>query len=199
MDSIFAFSIFATVASITPGPTNILVLTTSQRYGVLASGPLILGSCLAAALIVLFAALGLGQLLIQFTLLKWLMTWAGALWLTWMAWGLFVADGRLTSEQQSERKGWKTGAGLQLINPKAWMMALAVSSVFIGAEADPERIMLLTGVFFLIAIPCLLCWALLGQGANLWLKQHQQRWFNRILSILLLLSVWWAVWLDYTA
>ena len=47
------FMLFAFVASITPGPTNILVLSSSQRFGVRATLPAVVSGCAAASLIVL--------------------------------------------------------------------------------------------------------------------------------------------------
>ncbi|RMT07189.1 hypothetical protein ALP55_04388 [Pseudomonas coronafaciens pv. oryzae] len=48
-------------ASITPGPTNILVLSNSARFGWRAVVPLILGTCTGAALLVLLVGMGLGH------------------------------------------------------------------------------------------------------------------------------------------
>mgnify|MGYP003365905724 CR=1 FL=1 len=50
--NLMPFLLFAFVASITPGPTNILVLTNSQHFGVKKTVPAILGGCFAASLIV---------------------------------------------------------------------------------------------------------------------------------------------------
>lgn len=42
MQSLVPFLLFAVVASITPGPTNILVLSNSQRHGLAAAWPIVL-------------------------------------------------------------------------------------------------------------------------------------------------------------
>ena len=44
-----SYLLFAFVASITPGPTNILVLTNSARYGLFATLPVVLGGCIGAS------------------------------------------------------------------------------------------------------------------------------------------------------
>jgi len=56
------FLLFAFVASITPGPTNILILTNSQHVGVIKTVPAILGGCVAASLIVLISGAGAGEI-----------------------------------------------------------------------------------------------------------------------------------------
>ena len=53
--SLMPYLLFAFVASITPGPTNILVLTNSQYFGVKNTIPAILGGCITASLIVLIS------------------------------------------------------------------------------------------------------------------------------------------------
>lgn len=58
--SLIPFLLFAFVASITPGPTNILVLTNSQHFGVKNTVPAILGGCIAASAIVLVSGAGAG-------------------------------------------------------------------------------------------------------------------------------------------
>ncbi len=59
--SLIPFLLFAFVASITPGPTNILVLTNSQHFGVKNTVPAILGGCIAASAIVLVSGAGAGK------------------------------------------------------------------------------------------------------------------------------------------
>ncbi|MBF0643730.1 LysE family transporter, partial [Pseudomonas protegens] len=61
LSTLLPFVLFAFVASITPGPTNILVLNNSARHGLRAAPPIILGAALAAAGIVLLVGAGLGD------------------------------------------------------------------------------------------------------------------------------------------
>ncbi|MBF5055862.1 LysE family transporter [Alcanivorax sp. 521-1] len=82
-------------------------------------------------------------------------------------------------------------AGLQWINPKAWMMALAATGVFAGGSVPMPA---LAGVFFVVALPCVLVWAGLGAGAARWIRNPAAMgWFNRGMAVLLLLSAWAAV------
>ncbi|VFS73234.1 Cysteine/O-acetylserine efflux protein [Raoultella terrigena] len=85
------YLLFAFVASITPGPTNILILTNSQRYGVRATLSAVAGACVSASVIVLISGAGAGELLHQHPLVRQLMSWTGALWLSWLSWQLFNA------------------------------------------------------------------------------------------------------------
>lgn len=196
MSQLLPFMLFAFVASITPGPTNVLVLGSSARYGVAATLPLVLGACFGAAAIVVAVGLGLGELLQQHPRLQWAMAWFGVLWLSYLAWRIFTSppaalDG--SDVQPGEhRLGLFAGAALQLVNPKTWMMALAVISIFATpGPGQAMRVTLLAAIFLAISLPCLGCWALLGRGAaRVFTSARAMTRFNQAMALLLLLSAW---------
>ncbi|MGH8385715.1 MAG: LysE family translocator [Pseudomonas sp.] len=194
--TLLPFALFAFVASITPGPTNLLVLSNSARFGFAAAVPIILGACASAAMLVLLVGTGAGSSLTTWPMLQVLMQWLGVAWLSYLAWQIFRAPAQaISTEQTARRLGLLGAAGLQWINPKTWMMALAVVSVFAGAgEQRLVHVMYLSVVFFLISLPCLGAWALLGAGSGRWLQspRSMQR-FNRCMGLLLLGSAWLSV------
>nr|WP_305123926.1 LysE family translocator [Stutzerimonas frequens] len=182
--------LFAFVASITPGPTNILVLSNSSRFGLGAAMPIIFGACSAAALIVLLVGLGAGEWLLRHPQLQQLMSWLGLAWLFYLAWQIARSPAEPVEAAAAPRRlGALGAAGLQLVNPKVWMMALAVVGVFSGAAADAGRYAIHALLFFLIALPCLAAWALLGAGAAKLLQSaaHLRR-FNYAMALLLVVS-----------
>jgi threonine/homoserine/homoserine lactone efflux protein len=195
MDQLLPFALFAFVASITPGPTNILVLSHSSRFGLTTTWPIILGACAAAALLVLVVGTGLGDVLARHATIQTVLSWAGIAWLSWMAWQIFSAPAEAIDPDkpvEGPRLGLAGAAGLQLVNPKTWMMALAVVSVFADVGEDRlVHVMYLSLAFFLISLPCLGVWALLGAGSSRWLRSPcaMQR-FNRCTGLLLLGSAW---------
>ncbi|MGJ7515870.1 LysE family translocator [Pseudomonas baetica] len=190
------FLLFAFVAAITPGPTNILVLSNSARFGLAAAVPIILGACASAAFLVLLVGTGAGTSLSKWPLMQTVMQWVGVGWLSFMAWQIFSAPATAINAQKAEARLGVLGAiSLQWINPKTWMMALAVVSVFAGAGEDRfMQVLYLSGAFFLISLPCLGVWALLGAGSSRWLRSPRavQR-FNRCMALLLLGSAWLSV------
>ncbi|AKK00082.1 MULTISPECIES: LysE family translocator [Pseudomonas] len=195
MDQLLPFALFAFVASITPGPTNILVLSHSTRFGLATTLPIILGACAAAALLVLLVGTGLGDVLARHATLQTLLSWAGIAWLSWMAWQIFRTPAEAIDPAkpvEGPRLGLAGAAALQLVNPKTWMMALAVVSVFAGTDADRTvRVLWLSLAFFAISIPCLTVWACLGLGAAKFCRSAVAMGrFNRAMAVLLLLSAW---------
>jgi len=199
MDAFLPFMLFAFVSSITPGPTNILVLTNTSRHGLLAAVPIVMGACAGAAGLVLLVGTGVGDFLARHQTLQTIMSWIGIAWLSGMAWQIFRAPPAAIEIDGTDSRGPRLGlwgaASLQLVNPKTWMMALAVVSVFAGTDADRTlRVVYLALLFFAIAIPCMTVWALLGVSANRFFRSplSMQR-FNRCMAGLLLVSTWLTV------
>ncbi|AZE94450.1 Transporter, LysE family [Pseudomonas orientalis] len=191
-----AFIVFAFVASITPGPTNILVLSNSARYGFRAALPIIFGACTGAAGLVLLVGSGFGQSLVHLPKVQIAMQWIGIAWLTYLAWQIFSAPAQAIEVDSVEKPlGLFGAAALQLINPKTWMMALAVVSVFAGnGEERQSQVMALSLVFFLISLPCLGTWALLGIGSSrVFRSARAMQRFNRGMALLLLAATWLSV------
>ncbi|MCW8275027.1 LysE family translocator [Pseudomonas sp. PCH199] len=194
--TLLPFLLFAFVASITPGPTNILVMSNSARFGLAAAVPIIFGACASAAILVLLVGTGAGSSLTAWPLIRTVMQWAGVTWLSYLAWQIFRAPAiAVTAQKTGARLGALGAASLQWINPKTWMMALAVVSVFAGVGEDRlVHVLFLALAFFLISLPCLAVWALLGAGSSRWLSSPRaMRRFNRCMALLLLGSAWMSV------
>lgn len=191
--TLLPFVLFAFVASITPGPTNILVLSNSARFGLKAAVPIILGACGGAAALVLLVGSGLGETLGRMPRVQVLMQWVGVAWLSYLAWQIYRAPApAVDSHSAAPRLGLWGAAALQVVNPKTWMMALAVISVFAGA-GHPVGVLAL--VFFLISLPCLGTWAVLGVGSARLLRSPQGLLrLNRGLAVVLLVSTWLSLW-----
>ncbi|WKL52037.1 LysE family translocator [Pseudomonas kielensis] len=196
MLSFLPFLLFAFVASITPGPLNILVLSHGSRRGLVATLPIIFGACVAAAMVVLIVGLGLGETLGRFPRLQQVMVWAGALWLSGLAWQIFRSTPPSLDSPDTRDAGMGVlgAVALQVINPKVWMMAVAVASVFAGEGEQASRMLLLSLLFLLTCLPCMTLWALLGVGSARVLRSPRAFVrMNRGLAVLLLVSAWSGV------
>lgn len=194
--TLLPFLLFAFVASITPGPTNILVLSNSARYGLKAALPIVLGACMGAAGIVLLVGSGVGQSLAQLPRVQAVMQWVGVAWLSYLAWQIFRAPAEAIDPNTAQKRlGLAGAASLQLVNPKTWMMALAVVSVFAGnGDERQSHVLYLSLAFFMISLPCLGVWALLGVGSNRVFRSAKAMGrFNQGMALLLFGSAWLSV------
>ncbi len=190
--TLLPYLLFAFVASITPGPTNILILTSSQRFGVKATLPAVISGCAAASAIVFFSGAGAGEVLQDHVMVRTVMSWAGVVWLSWMSWQLFRAPATDLHGEAQQPFTARAAAILQLINPKTWMMALAVVSLFAPHSGHPLReVSVMALSFFLISLICLVAWALLGKAVNrLFRTPASLVAFQRVMALCLFLSAW---------
>lgn len=189
--SLLPFILFAMVSSISPGPTNLLILAHGARFGLCASLAPVVAACGAAAAIVLMVGLGLGELLLRHPLAQQLMSWAGVLWLSWLAWKMLRSATAPLQAATVQGLSALSAAALQVVNPKVWLMAVAVVGVFAAPSLPVWQLAL---VFLLIALPSMAAWALLGVGSARWLQAPRRlRVFNQVLAGMLLISAWAAV------
>ncbi|ARD28375.1 threonine transporter [Acinetobacter lactucae] len=197
MENLTAFSLFAIVASITPGPTNFLILSLSSHHKISKTLPVIFGSCIGASLLVLVVGVGLGTTILAYPLIQKIMTWSGLIWLTLLAWKLYNYNPVISLKPNEEQPsiGFIAAFLMQAINPKTWMMAFAVISVYTEHGQDIIlNVSILSFIFLLVAFPCLYIWALIGSLSNRLLsKPKHVNMFNKLMALMLLISIWWPI------
>jgi len=79
-----------------------------------------------------------------------------------------------------------------VINPKTWMMALAVVSLFAPAGEHVLREISIMALWFLIiSMVCLVCWAGLGKMVNrVFRTTIAMVRFQRLMALCLFISAW---------
>ena len=193
-DTWLAFALFAFVSSITPGPNNTMLLASGVNFGFVRSLPHMAGVTVGFCLMILLLGLGVGSVFVRFPVLYTVLRYVGGTYMLYLAWKIFRspppdlgAPGAMPG-----RFGLLAAASLQLVNPKTWMMALAVLGVFAGHGPDQGlRTLQLAAIFFVVSLPCLAAWACLGVGsARLLRSPTALRRFNRAMGLLLLVSAW---------
>ncbi len=182
---------FSVAMTITPGPNNLMVAAAAANHGITDTVPHIAGIAIGFTLMLAIVAAGLGGVVTQAPWLHPVLQWGGAVWLLYLAWKIATAAPVTVDGRKRPPLGFIGAALFQWVNPKAWMIALAAAGEFVvpgrplGLEA--ARI---AGVFFIIAIPCILPWAMLGSGtARILNAPHRLRAFNVAMAVLLVASM----------
>ena len=189
--TLLPFLVFAAVASITPGPNNLLVMSTTAIRGLRAAVPLILGVALGFGFMVAVVGAGLAAPLARFPALQLAMRWVGVAWLLVLAWRIARSPGvDLDHLQTRPPMGFWGASAFQWINPKAWIMAVATAATYTLAGVTPAWQSPARGlIFVLVSLPSISTWALLGLGVGRWLATPQRlRVFNVTMGVLLAAS-----------
>ncbi|HYF07965.1 MAG TPA: LysE family translocator [Acetobacteraceae bacterium] len=180
---------FAVAMSATPGPNNAMIAASGANFGLRRSVPHMVGISLGFPAMLVIVALGLAAPLATLPGLQWVLRWAGAAWMLWIAWQIATAAPEGEDHVSGARPMTALAAALfQWINPKAWVIAGGAIATYTDTLAQA---LLLAAIFVPAAALSVLLWALIGRGAARALGTPERlRWFNRIMATLLVLSLW---------
>ena len=182
---------FSVAMTITPGPNNLMVAAAAANYGITDTVPHIAGIAVGFTIMLAIVAAGLGGVVMGVPFLHPIMLWGGAIWMLYLAWKIATAPPPEPNRLKRPPLGFFGAALFQWVNPKAWMIALGAASEFVipgrPLALEAGRI---AGVFAIVAIPCILPWAMLGSGtARILNAPHRLRAFNVSMALLLVASV----------
>lgn len=186
--SVFAFAVVATA---TPGPNNLMMLSSGLNFGIARSLPHLLGICLGFPTMMIAVSLGLGAL---FTNLPWLQNTLKLLagsYLLYLAYRIATTDSGLQAPEHARPFTFVQAALFQWVNPKAWMMSISALAAFTshGSEVATQSLAV-AAVFCSVGFPCVGAWLIGGSWLKRWLSGRRQRhYFNRMMALLLIVSV----------
>lgn len=191
MDYLYAVVLFAVSSSVTPGPNNLMVMSSGLNFGVKRSLPLLAGICVGFTLMLLLVGLGFGQLFTLFPALHLIIKCVGTLYLLYLAWLIARSTGELAGKGQARPLGFLKGALFQWVNAKAWVVATGAIAAFTSAGAGfYQQNLTLALTFFIISFPSVGIWLLFGSVLKRWLAgERARRRFNQAMGALLALSV----------
>ena len=201
LTSLLAMAGFALAGAITPGPVNVLALRHGTQARVLPLSAYVLGASLSYAVVVWVMGQS-GQLLLQLPGVAAVAPWLCAVYLLWLAWQVATAPTAPMATPTdapgyalTARQAFAQAAALQLLNPKAWLVALSGVGMFVLPLAG-RGLSLHSALAWFCAvslIACLVgvgCWALAGKALLRWLQTaRRQRIFNGLLAATLVASV----------
>ena len=189
---LIAFLIFATVMFFTPGPNNIMLLSSGLTYGFRRTLPHIAGITLGFAFMVGAVGLGFGAVFIAYPVLQTILKYAGAAYLIYLAIAIGMSDP--LKPDQGKQRGPMTfwGAAMfQWINVKGWVMVIGTITAYAAIAAFPWNIAIQTALSLLMGTVSTVVWALFGSALRPLLRSHKAvRAFNIVMALLLLASLY---------
>jgi len=191
-----AFVLFAVVAAVTPGPSNVMLTAAGANGGVVRGLPCLVGVTAGMGLMMFVVPLGLGSLILRNPLVLKALNWAGAAFLLWLSWKIATSR-RMDSLPESRPVGFIGAAVFQWVNPKSWLVTASAAGAFLHTEAGSPVLQsaLLGGLFVLVALPSCFVWLAFGATAQRLLQTPRRlRAFNITTGILLALSIGLILW-----
>jgi len=160
-----AFVVFAAVMFFTPGPNNIMVLSSGLTYGFRRTLPHIAGITIGFAFMVGAVGLGFGTIFIAYPVLQTILKYAGAAYLIYLA--AVIAMSEPVTPGQDNRRGPMTfwgAAVFQWVNVKGWVMVIGTITAYAGIASFPWNIVIQMVLSLLLGAVSTATWALSGSS-----------------------------------
>ena len=191
---LWGLAIFCFVSSITPGPNNIMLMTSGVNFGVRRTIPHALGVSLGFPLMVAVVGLGLAGIFSRFPVLLVAMKWLGAAYLVYLAVKLARATPIASGSAGGRPMTFFQAAAFQWINPKAWIMALTAVATYALPDHYTRTVVLVAATFGIVCLPTVSRWVLFGTGLRRMLQNPVMlRVFNLAMGALLIASLYPAL------
>lgn len=190
MQYFISLMVFTFVASITPGPNNIMLFASGLNHGIKKSMPHYFGICIGFLLLVAAVGLGLGTIFNQNPILHQILKIVGAIYLTYLAWKISSASSALGSSDIRNPITFIKAALFQWVNPKAWVISIGAISTFTVQSNIVGSIIVIIAMYFFMGLLAMGIWLKLGSTLQRFLNSGKyRRIFNVSMGILLMLSI----------
>ena len=189
---LLAFIVFAVVMFFTPGPNNIMLLTSGLNFGFRRTLPHLAGVVFGFAFMIAVSGLGLGAVFTAYPLLQTVLKYAGAAYLVYLAVAIALSGPPTPGEAERRRPMTFFGAALfQWINVKGWVMVIGTITAYAAIASYPWHILLQVALSLLIGWVACTAWVLCGTSLQSLVKSPiVVRTFNIVMALLLLASLY---------
>ncbi|WP_407178972.1 LysE family translocator [Bradyrhizobium sp. STM 3562] len=188
----FAFIVFAIVMFFTPGPNNIMVLSSGLTYGFRRTLPHIAGITVGFAFMVGAVGLGFGTIFIAYPVLQTILKYAGAAYLVYLAVVIAMSGPPTPGEEDGGGPMTFWGAAVfQWVNVKGWVMVIGTITAYAAIARFPLNIAIQTLLCLVLGVLSTATWTLFGSALRPVLKSERAvRAFNVAMALLLLASLY---------
>ncbi|WP_210395138.1 LysE family translocator [Motiliproteus sediminis] len=184
-----ALASFAFASTASPGPNNIMLMTSGANVGFLRTIPHMLGIVLGFSLMVTLIGLGIAELFASYPLLLQGLQVGCVIYLIYLAINIALSRPSDGPALSFKPMSFWAAASFQWINPKAWSMALAAVNIH-NSAASWQGVVMIALVFAAVNVPSVTLWTLAGQQSKALLSDHSRKvGFNLIMAALLLASI----------
>ncbi|QYG30773.1 LysE family translocator [Mammaliicoccus sciuri] len=179
-----AFLIYVFVTSITPGPSNIFIMNSTKKHGLLGAKKFILGILAVFLFLAILASICLYLFDEYIEAVEQTLKIFGFIYLLYLSYKTFTAS--KNDEIGDVFSTFKAGFLLQILNMKTLLFYITLLGVFIipNSNYKPFVYMVLT---IIIGWTCLIVWGVLGHYLKRYLNKYHYI-FNTVMSLLILYS-----------
>lgn len=188
---LWGLAAFCFVSSITPGPNNIMLMTSGVNFGVRRTVPHLAGVALGFTAMVVGVGLGLAGVFARSPGLFVALRWVGAAYMVFLAVKLAGAAPLAAGDARGRPMTFAQAAAFQWVNPKAWIMALTAVATYANPADYTRTVLVVALVFGAVNLPCVSTWVMFGTALRGALgRPAVLRAFNWTMGALLIASLY---------
>jgi threonine/homoserine/homoserine lactone efflux protein len=188
---LIAFILFAAVMFFTPGPNNIMVMSSGLTYGFRRTLPHITGVVIGFAFMVGAVGLGFGTIFIAFPVLQVILKYAGAAYLVYLAIMIAMSGPPKPGEVGRGPMTFWQAAMFQWVNVKGWVAIIGTITAYAAIAGFPFNIVIQVLTFLAMGTASITIWTLFGSALRPFLTSPRSvRAFNLAMAALLLASLY---------
>lgn len=186
-EQLSALILFAFVSTFTPGPNNIMLMTSGANVGYLRTLPHMCGIAFGFAFMVLLVGLGLSSVFEAYPATHHVLKYVSLLYLGYLALKIALS-GRASAVENFKPMSFLGAASFQWVNPKGWSMALSSVTLYSNGGSWLE-LLIISSTFLIVNFPSGTFWILAGRELQRWLTSNiRVRSFNVTMAALLVAS-----------
>ncbi|MEK3942899.1 MULTISPECIES: LysE family translocator [Paenibacillus] len=181
-----SFLIYCVVATFTPGPTNIVILSSVQHSGAKKSMGYVYGSTLAFGLLLILSTL-LNRVLVEIIPnILIIMQIIGSLYMLYLAYKIFKMGSM--EDQPDPNANFRSGVLMQLVNPKVLVFTLTVIPNYVMPfYTSSLALFIFVIIITVIGFFAFTTWVVFGTIFRTFMKNHQKV-LNTVMALFLVYS-----------
>ncbi len=196
MNTIFAMFTFSLVMSISPGPVNMIIVSSGINNGFKKTFVFISGATIGFTLLLAFIGLGFYKVVELFPSFLTYLAFFGSSFIIYMGYKIIRSSALLDiNDNKKKIPKFYEGFLLQWLNPKAWIASVSGVSLFSSSE-----VILLTfiSIYFFICYLGLSFWGILGDKISSFFRiEKRLKIFNIFMGSLLIVTALYLFYIQF--
>ena len=183
---------FAFVLSISPGPVNIMILSSSINYGFKKTFSFISGATIGFTTLLIIISFGFEKLLVKSPIIVSTIEVFGSLFILYMGYKIIMTSSfDLNNNKPIKYLRFYEGFLLQWLNPKAWLASISGVALYSTSQENMYFFILL---YFVVCYLCLSFWGVIGNKVSIFFNSKLKlKFFNGFMGVILIISALYII------
>ncbi|NOW05047.1 LysE family transporter [Clostridium beijerinckii] len=184
--NITSFLIYCIIVTVTPGPTNIIILSTVNNWGTRKAMEYTYGATIAFGLLLVISAILNTALMAILPKILFIMQIIGSFYILYLAYQICKMD--TSKSTAKETATFLSGFLMQFVNPKVVLFTMTVIPSFVMPYyTELSTLMIFVAYITIIGFIAFITWVLFGTIFKAFLQKHQKI-VNIIMALFLVYS-----------